>query len=49
MSNRHDRTAKLVVRGGAVFAIIWVLWALVSLAAFGGVVYVAWHFASKFW
>lgn len=31
------------------FAIIWVLWALVGIALTGGVVYVAWHFISKFW
>lgn len=33
---------------GAFFA-VWLVWALISIALLGGVVYVAWHFISKFW
>jgi len=29
--------------------LVWVLWLIVSLATAVGIVYVAWHFISKYW
>lgn len=31
------------------FPIIWLIWAALGLAFWGSVIYVAWHFISKYW
>jgi Flp pilus assembly protein TadB len=49
IQQKHDRTAGLIVKGAGLFGVVWLLWALVCLAGAGALVYVAWHFISKFW
>jgi hypothetical protein len=34
---------------GGLFAGMFLLWALVVIAFWGVVIYVAWHFISKYW
>ena len=40
---------KTATRGFVVVFAVWAAWAIFSLALLGGVIYVAWHFISKFW
>jgi hypothetical protein len=44
--NGHDR---LVHRSMGAFIALWVFSFIVSLALSGALVYVAWHFVTKFW
>jgi hypothetical protein len=46
---RFKAHQSLMVKGASIFGLVWVLWALVCLAGTGALVYVAWHFISKFW
>jgi hypothetical protein len=49
-SDRHFTTVeKTIKRGFIVVAIMWVFGTLISLSFFGAVVWVAWHFISKYW
>jgi hypothetical protein len=43
---RHDQ---FVNRSMGAFIALWVFSFLVSLALSAGIIYVAWHFISKFW
>lgn len=47
--DNFKRHQSLMAKGITAFGIVWVLWALVCLAGTGALVYVAWHFISKFW
>lgn len=49
MQKRHDQTASLIGKSAAAFGLVWLVWAAVCLAGTAGLVYVAWHFVSKFW
>jgi hypothetical protein len=46
---RFKAHQSLMVKGASVFGVVWVLWACAWLAGTIGLVYVAWHFISKFW
>lgn len=46
---RFKAHQSLMVKGASVFGLVWVLWALACLAGSCALVYVAWHFISKFW
>jgi len=46
---RFKSHQSLVTKGIGAFFIVWVLAALASLAGAVALVYVAWHFISKFW
>jgi hypothetical protein len=45
-NNLNDR---MVTRSVGAFFVIWGLSAIASLAGMGLVIYVVWHFVSKFW
>lgn len=47
--NRSRPQGNFLFGGMAAFGIAWLLWACVCLAGAGALVYVAWHFISKFW
>ncbi len=48
--DRHfTNVEKTIKRTWTFMIIVWVVGAIVSLAALGGVAYVAWHFISKAW
>ena len=40
---------KLVKRSMGAFVVLWLFWAALSLAGAGVVLYIIWHFVSKFW
>lgn len=46
---RFKSHSDLMVKSASVFGVVWLLWALACLAGTGALVYVAWHFISKFW
>jgi hypothetical protein len=46
---RLNRGSDIAAKGMVAFGVVWLLWAAVYLAGMVGLVYVAWHFISKFW
>jgi len=49
MRNRHDKTTSLILSGGTIFGVVWLIGVLLSFALLCGGAYVAWHFIQKFW
>lgn len=47
--NRTRPTGNFLFGGMTVFGLIWLLWVLLCAVGAIGLVYVAWHFISKFW
>lgn len=44
-----DNYEKNIKRTFTVVMALWILYVIAAIAFFGGVIYVAWHFISKFW
>jgi uncharacterized membrane protein len=44
-----DKYEKKLKRTFAVVMVFWIIYVLAALTFAGGVIYVAWHFVSKYW
>ena len=47
--NRPYRLYKFPIAAFICFVIMWVVWVAAVLCCIGGVVWMAWHFISKYW
>ena len=48
-NRQFNETTKLVKRGFAAVIVVWLIGACLSLGLMGTIIYVAWHFISKYW
>ena len=45
----HKQNTRGVFSIFKAFFALWIIWAIFCLCALVGIIYVAWHFISKFW
>ena len=47
--NSLDEHFKAMFVALGAFFLVWIVWAVICLATLGGIIWVAWHFISKYW